>query len=227
VRAGLLAAALLAAAPAARASAADDLDETLAQLPAEATVTLRERISVLAAHDVGVAPLAQKLQEGLLKKVPQARLIAALEQIADNLLWADTTWATCRKPDAAAARATVHGIANELLLSGVAREALATVLASLCARADAGEELSRAADVYSHLRHRLSTPAGPAWSLVGALLVRGESEAAGNALVPVLNDIFRRRGSIERPLQVALTRLNGGASLRAVRNELVDQFLRD
>jgi len=146
-------------------------------------------------------------------------------RLADSLLWAAEQLDACSSFDDARDRLLVE-LAAELLFDAVPRAELARALQHLCEDEAAAAKLTQASGLYSFLSHKLSASPEAAWALAFELLRRGEAEGAVNRLIPVLQEVYRSKRSIDRPLSIAVVRLRAGASLRTVRNELRDQFLR-
>jgi hypothetical protein len=204
----------------ARAASAADLD-----LSPDLAATVEAKLDALATAEIPNDRLLQKLREGRAKKIPDARIVPALVRLADSLLWASGRLEDCAGGDSPR-RTRLVELAADLLFDSVPRDGLAPTLAHLCARPDAVAELTTASELYSFLIHKLAASPKVAWSLAAELLRRGEEQGAVNRLIPDLRDIYRSKRSIDRPLAIAVERLRAGASLRTVRHELRNQFLR-
>ncbi len=201
------------------------LEAELAAACGELPETLRARLTSLRKERVPLATLAHKLREGVAKRVACPRLLPVLEEVAQNLMWLDQKLARCleRQPDA---RGALLDLGNDLLLGGVARAKLEPALAALCKLKDPRAALAQLAELYLLLVGSLEASRPLAWDFAAAGLARGDAASALGPLVVTLQDIYRDRGSVDRPLTIALGRLTAGASLRTIKNELREQFLR-
>lgn len=190
----------------------------------EETGRLLGLLAELERQRIPLALWQQKLREGLAKKVPPARIATALERMGTNLLWAQERLAACERL-AADHRSGMLALVNDILWGGPSREQLAPVLAAACEQADPLAATTRTGETYLYLVNRLGASPEAAWAFATELVGQDDSQGAVNRIVILLNDLHRKRGSIDRILERATKRLRAGASLRTVRNELREQFL--
>ena len=196
-------------------------DADLAELPPELAAAVERKLAALDAAEISADRMRQKLREGRAKNVPAERIAAAVTRLGDNLLWANAQLRGCELGD----RDRVVEVAAELLFDSLPQPELEPTLRHLCRDPRAGAKLGQAAELYSFLVHKLAASPPTAWAFAFELLRRGEDHGTVHRLIPVLQEIHRSKRAVDRPLRIAVVRLRTGASVRAVRNELRDQFL--
>ena len=198
-------------------------DELKAKLP-DFAPEISALVERLREREIPLTPLRKKLHEGLTKRIDAVRIKQALLRMADDLLWLDEQLARCFKSLSKDKGVALYELGDEVLWSGVERTALAPALAEVCKQKDPSAALAAAAELHFFLTTTLDAPAPQSWAFVAEILRRG-AQGAANRVVLVLQEIHRQRGSIVPALERAQKRLRAGASLRAIRNELQDQFL--
>ncbi len=199
-----------------------ELEDALGTVPPELSTALGS----LHARRAPVEVLEQKLREGLAKRVPPRRIGETLARMAVGLVWIEDQLTGCRGEQVARARDAMRTLATDLLLGGVDQARLGPAMARACAQPDPAAWAAETGELYFLLVNRLDAARPAAWELTLAAIASPDARAGLSALVGCLQDISRTRGSVDRPVQVALERLRAGSSLRRVRLELEERFLR-
>jgi len=188
---------------------------------------LSDSLARLRNDETALNILHQKLSEGMIKQIPRPRHLSALELIATHLAWIAKTIPSCMTKEETVKITTIYESVLAILLGGVDSDSVARLLDILCAKTEFADNLRRIATIHHRLVGRLHIPVELSWELVTRIASTNPEAENVSQIVAVLDEIQRKNGSTTHAVKWALRRLDAGAKLRSVRNELRQQFLRN